>query len=120
MAKTLTDYLGSNASLTGTVVTIDLADLYASLFPGAASPITAFNDDDEVVATLVAGLHKRTEPAEDAEGNEIVDKDTSLVAAESFSPKTFEVRQEVSQVRHEFIFYVYTEDNTAFDPQDAV
>ena len=50
----------------------------------------------------------------------IVDPDTALVAANSFNPKTFEVRGDEAQVRHEFPFYIYTIDSTAFDPDNVV
>jgi hypothetical protein len=119
MTQTLVQILGTNATATGTTITIDLADFKhvngTQMLDNPATASTA-----KKIATLIAGIHQNAKPAKDASGIEIVDKTDALVSSESFSPKTFEVRQDVSQIKNEFVFSVYTVDSTAFDPDNAV
>jgi hypothetical protein len=119
MAQTLKDILGTNATSTGSTITIDLDDFKdASNIQMLDNPATA--TVAQKVATLIAGIHRRTKPAKDTNGIEVIDKTNALVSSDSYSPKTFEVRQDTAQVKHEFIFGVYVVDNTAFDPDNAV
>ncbi|WP_319418856.1 hypothetical protein [Pleurocapsa sp. FMAR1] len=119
MAQTLTSILGENATSSGSTITIDLTDFkFASGTRMLDTPATA--TVSQKIATLVAGIHQNSKPVKDANGLDVVDKTNSLVASESFSPKTFEVRQETAQVKNEFVFSVYTVDSTAFDPDNAV
>lgn len=119
MAQTLTEILGANATFTGSTITIDLADFkHANGTQMLDSPSTATTA--QKIATLIAGIHQNSKPSLDANGIEIVDKTDVVVSQTSFSPKTFEVRQDTSQIKHEFNFAVYTIDSTAFDPDNAI
>lgn len=119
MTQSLIQILGTNAIATGTTITIDLADFkFANGTQMLDTPATA--SVAKKIATLVAGIHQNCLPAKDTNGTEIVDKTNSIVSATSFSPKTFEVRQDVSQIKNEFVFNIYTVDATAFDPDNAV
>lgn len=119
MTQTLTDILGSSATSTGSTITIDLADFkHANGTQMLDNPATA--TASKKIATLIAGIHLRAKPAKDVNGAEITDKTNVLVSSDSFSPKTFEVRQDVSQIKNEFVFSLYTIDSTAFDPDNAV
>lgn len=119
MPQALTALLGTNATQTGAIVSFDLNDLKDSAgvkflaTPASATP-------SQVGAALIAALHQNTKPAKDTAGTDIVDKTNAIVSSTSFSPKTFEVRGDVSQIKNEFIFAVYTIDSSAFDPDNAV
>ena len=119
MAKTITDYLGNGAELSGTTLTINLSELKAVVDPDDDTPGAALTED-MAIAVLIAGLHKNALPQTDANGLAVVEPTTALVANESFQSKTFEVRGEAAQVRHEFIFSIYTVDDTDFDPDKVV
>ena len=119
MAQTLKNILGGNATSSGSTITIDLADFkFANGTQMLDAPATA--TASQKIAALVAGIHQNSKPVKDANGLEVVDKTNSLVATESFSPKTFEVRQDTAQIKNEFVFSVYTVDSTAFDPDNAI
>jgi hypothetical protein len=119
MTQTLVSILGTNATKTGAIVSFDLNDLKDSAgLKFLASPTAA--TPGQIGAAIIAALHQNCTPAKDASGNEIVDKTNVIVSATSFSPKTFEVRNDVSQIKNEFVFSVYTIDSTAFDPDNAV
>lgn len=119
MAKLLQDYLGANATSSGTTVTIDLADFVdSSGVQMLDDPTTA--TDSQKIATILAGMHQNSKPTVDANGLEVTDKTAVLVSATSFQPKTFETREDESQIKHEFIFSLYTTDSTAFDPDNAI
>ena len=120
MAKTLVDYLGSSATVSNNLLTISLPELYASIFPDATEAYTYSDNPDEALALLVAGIHARNKPELDANGLDVTPSTQALVAAQSFQPKTFVTRGEDTQVQHEFVFNVYTEDTTGFDPSSAV
>ena len=119
MAKTITDYLGNGAELSGAILTVDLSVLKAVVDPNDDGSRAALTED-MAIAILVAGLHKNALPQTDANGLAVVEPTTALVANESFQSKTFEVRGEAAQVRHEFIFSIYTADDTDFDPDKVV
>lgn len=76
--------------------------------------------DSMIVAAIIKHLHVKTKPAVDGSGNDIIDKTNAIVSQTAFTPKTFEVREDESQIRHEFNFAVYTTDSTTFDPDNAV
>lgn len=121
MAKTLQDYLGSTASISNGVLTVNLNELYDSIFadqPNSYAPNES--NPDELVAVLIAGIHARNKPVLDENGLDITPSSQALVSAESFQDKTFVTRDEVSQIQHEFIFNIYTEDTTGFNPIKAV
>ena len=119
MTQTLIGLLGANATATGSTITIDLADFkFANGTQMLDTPATA--SVAKKIATLIAGIHQNSKPAKDANGLDVVDKTNAIVANESFAPKTFEVRQDVSQIKNEFVFSVYTVDSTAFDPDNAI
>lgn len=119
MTQTLTTLLGANASQAGAVISFDLNDLKDSAgVKFLATPTSA--TPSQIGAALIAALHQNTKPAKDTAGADIVDKTNAIVASASFNPKTFEVRQDVSQIKNEFVFNVYTIDSTAFDPDNAV
>ncbi|NJO98678.1 MAG: hypothetical protein HC764_23970 [Pleurocapsa sp. CRU_1_2] len=119
MAQTLIDILGTNATATGATITINLADFkHANGTQMLDNPATA--SASQKIATLISGIHQNAKAATDVNGTEIIDKTNVLVSSDSFSPKTFEVRQDTAQIKHEFVFAVYTVDSTAFDPDNAV
>jgi hypothetical protein len=119
MTQTLIKILGTNATATGSTITIDLADFkHANGTQMLDTPATA--SVAKKIATLIAGIHQNAKAAKDANGVEIVDKTDVLVSAASFQPKTFETRQDVAQIRNEFNFYLYTVDSTVFDPDNAI
>lgn len=66
------------------------------------------------------GCIRKLAPLKDALGFDVVDKTNAIVSIASFAPKTFKVRQDVSQIKNEFNFAIYTADAIAFDPDDAV
>lgn len=119
MTQTLIKILGTNATATGSTITIDLADFkHQDGTQMLDSPATA--SVAKKIATLIAGIHQNAKAAKDASGIEIVDKTDVLVSLESFTPKAFEVRQDTAQIKHEFNFSVYTVDSTNFDPDNAI
>ena len=119
MTQSLTDLLGTNATSTSTTITITLADLKdANGNAYLADPSTA--TDDQKVAALLAAIHVNCKPTLDTNGFAVEDKTMAIVAEESFSPKTFETREDVSQIKNEFVFSIYTSDNTTFDPDNVV
>jgi hypothetical protein len=119
MTQTLQDILGTNATATGSTITIDLADFkHDNGTQMLDNPATA--SASKKLATLIAGIHAKAKPAKDTSGLEITDKTNVLVSSDSFAPKTFEVRQDTAQIKNEFVFAVYTVDSTSFDPDNAV
>ena len=120
MAKSLADYLGSNAIENDNLITVSLSELYFSIFPEATEAYSYSGNPDELVSILVAGIHARCKPQLDENGLDVTPNTTAVVAAQSFQPKTFQLRGDKPQVRHEFVFNIYTEDNTAFNPVNAV
>jgi hypothetical protein len=89
MTQTLTDLLGTNATSSGTTVTIDLSDMKdANGVAYLASPGTA--SAAKKVAAILAGIHVKTKASVDANGLTVADKTQTIVAEESFSPKSFE------------------------------
>lgn len=119
MTQSLIDILGTNATSSGNTVTIDLTDFVnKNGVQMLDDPTTA--TDSQKIATLLSGIHLNSKPKLDADGLEVVDKTDTIVSSDSFSPKTFEVRQDESQIKNEFVFAVYTIDSTAFDPDNAV
>lgn len=119
MTQSINDLLGTNASLTSGTLTLQLSDFTdAQDAPYLADVNSA--TAHMAVAALIAYLHRVTLPALDTSGNAIVDKTDAIVAVESFTPKTFEVRDGEAQIRTDFNFYVYTQDASTFDPDDTV
>ncbi|MGL5940817.1 MAG: hypothetical protein ACRC2S_10565 [Waterburya sp.] len=119
MTQSLTDLFGATATKTGTSITINLNDFDdasgSNLLADSATATPA-----QALAAWLSWLHRTQMPATDANGAVIVDKTDTLVPQTSFSPKTFEVRENVSQIKNEFNFAIYTADATAFDPDNAV
>ena len=119
MAQSLTNILGTNATASGNTITIDLSDFkYPNGTQMLDNPAEA--SDAQKIATIIAGIHQNSKPTVDANGTEVVNKTNAIVSSESFSPKTFEVREDEAQIKHEFVFSIYTVDSTAFDPDNAV
>ncbi len=119
MTQSLAQLFGATASKTGTSITINLNDFdddsNNNLLADATTATPA-----QAVAAWLSWLHRTQTPATDANGIAVVDKTNALVPQSSFSPKTFEVRENVSQIRNEFNFAIYTVDATTFDPDNAV
>ena len=119
MAQSLTELLGTNATASGTTITIDLNDFTDSnsnpLLADAANA-----SDQQKVACLITGIWQNTLPETDTNGTAIVDKTDGIVAQESFQPKTFETREDETQIRNERNFAIYTIDSTVFDPDNVV
>ena len=120
MAKTLQDYLGASATSASGTLTVDLNELYAILFPEKRVPYNLAGTVDETIAILLGALNTTSKPVVDENGLETSDPEDAIVSSQSFQPKTFETRGDTPQVKHEFIFNVYTTDNTGFDPKLAV
>ena len=119
MTQTLANIFGRSVSVSGSLVTFDLADFEDSNGnPILADPANATNN--QKIACVIAGIHANSKPSTDENGLVVADKTDVLVSSDSFAPKTFEVRQDESQVKHEFIFSVYTVDSTIFDPDNAI
>ena len=119
MAQTFNDLFGTNAVDSGATATIHFADFVDSennvllADPANANPA-------QKLAAFLAWLH-RTQLAEtDSTGVATVDKTKAIEPQESFQPKTFEVREDVSQVRTDFNFAVYSTDTSIFDPDDVI
>lgn len=119
MTQSLTDLLGANVTITGNTITIDLTDFTDSNGTQILDDPSSASDSQKI-ATLISGIHQNTKPQTDANGIALVDKTNAIVSSESFSPKTFEVREDEAQIRHEFNFSIYTIDSTAFDPDNAI
>lgn len=120
MAKNLAGYLGTNAVDNGDLITISLAELYKAIFPESTEPYSYNGNPDKAVAILIAGIHALNKPVFNSEGLDVTPNTQALVSQESFQERTFEVRDDVSQIKHEFVFSIYTEDNTGFNPVKAV
>ncbi len=119
MTQTLADLFGSNAVDDGTTLTITLADFVdSSSSPLLVDPSTA--SASQKASAWLAWLHRTQLPAIDANGVTAVDKTNGIVPQTSFQPKTFEVREDETQVKNDFGFAVYTVDNSIFDPDDTV
>lgn len=119
MTQTLTDLLGVNATSNLTAITIDLNDFV----DGNNNPLladAANASDEQKVACLIHGIWLNAKPAKDASNNPIVDKTNGVVSQDSFQPKTFETREDETQIKHERIFALYSTDTTAFDPDTVV
>lgn len=120
MAKTLQDYLGSSATLSSGSLSVNINDLYGIIFPDSPSPQNLPDNPDIALAVLLGALHKRAQPIFDSDGLDATPNTQAVVSSESFQERIFEVRGEVSQIKHEFVFNVYTEDTTGFDPLKTV
>ena len=119
MSQNLTDLLGANATASGTTITINLNDFVdGSLNPLLADATTA--TDEQKIACLIHGIWLNAKPALDTNGNPIVDKTNGVVAQDSFQSKTFETREDETQIKHERIFALYSSDTTDFDPDNVV
>lgn len=120
MAKTLQDYLGSQATTENGNLTVSISELYSFIFPEATSPYQSGGGGaDEVVAILIAGIHARNKPVTDENSFDVTPSTQALVATESFQERTFVTRDDVSQIQHEFIFNIYTADYKVF-PIDRI
>ena len=119
MPQTLTDVLGASASVASGILSVDLSEMVDENDAVLLADIPNATDN-MIVAAIIKHLHVKTKPAVDGSGNVIVDKTNATVAQESFTPKTFEVREDETQIKHEFIFAVYTTDSNTFDPDNAV
>lgn len=118
MTQSLVDLLGTNATATGTTITIDLNDFTdTNGDPLLANASTA--TDQQKIACLIDGIWTNARQATDADGNPIVDKTDAIVAGESFQIKTFETREDEAQIRNERILLIYTQDANSFDPDDV-
>ena len=119
MPQTLADIFGQSVTSDGDTVTINLADFKDD---SGNQILDKPNEatDSQKIAAIAAGMVNNAKPQKDADGQDVIDKTSVIVAEESFSPKTFEVRQDEAQVKHEFIFSIYTIDSTKFDPDNAV
>lgn len=119
MTQSLTDLLGTNATATGTTITIDLNDFVdGNGDPFLADATTA--SDQQKVACLINGIWNNTKQATDVDGNPIVDKTNAIVAGDSFQPKTFETREDETQIRNERILLIYSQDTSLFDPDNVI
>ena len=119
MTQTLTDLFGANAVDNGTTITITIADFVDSNnSPLLDNPNTA--NPAQKLAAFFTWLHRTQLPATDTNGIAVVDKTQAIVPQASFQPKTFEVREDVSQIRNEFNFAVYSIDATVFDPDNVI
>ncbi len=119
MPQSLTELLGTNAIANLTTITIDLNDFIDSngnpLLADAANA-----SDQQKVACLIDGIWRNTQQAIDTDGNAIIDKTNAIVAVESFQPKTFETREDETQVRNNREFAIYSQDTTTFDPDNVI
>ena len=120
MAKTLQDYLGESATLEQGRLSVSVTELYGIIFPEKQSPYELTVTQDSAIACLLGALNVTARPQKESTGIEIQDAEQGITSSESFQSKTFETRQDVSQVKHEFIFNVYIADTTGFDPAKVV
>lgn len=120
MSKTIQDYLGSQATYSSGTLSVNISELYGIIFPDKTAPYELQGTDDEALAILLGALNKTARPEQDENGLEVQDSQQAITSSESFQGRIFEVRGEVSQIKHEFVFNVYTEDTTNFDPAKAV
>lgn len=119
MTQSLADLFGSNAVDNGTTLTISFADFVdINDNPLLADSVTA--SPSQKASAWLAWLHRTQLPTTDANGVTVVDKTNGVVPQSSFQPKTFEVREDETQVKNEFNFAVYTVDNSTFDPDDTI
>lgn len=119
MSQSLADLFGSSATETETTVTIDLNDFVDENEVVLLADISNSSPAQKAAAWL-AWLHRTQAPQVDENGNTIVDKTQAIVPQVAFTTKTFEVRDDESQIKNELDFAVYTRDNVGFDPDDAV
>lgn len=78
-----------------------------------ASSAKVHEDPEHVIAVLLAVLHKTTKLRVDTERQVIDDPTQAVVAVESKTPRLVVERQKVSQVRHEYTFYIYTKNDAS-------
>ena len=119
MTQTLSDLFGTSAVESGSTITIDLSDftnLEGQQLLSSPSTATA----ESKLAAWMYWLHHSQMPATDVNGTTEVDKTKAIVPQTSFNPKTFEVREDETQLRNDFTFAVYTVDNSGFDPSQTV
>ena len=119
MTQSLSDLFGKNAIDNGSTITIDVNDFIDT----SGRPLLFHPDGanaEQKMAAWMFWLHHSQLPANDADGIAIVDKTNGIVPQTSFIPKTFEIREDETQVRHEFNFSIYTTDNTPFDANSVV
>lgn len=119
MTQELKDLFGSSATEQNGKITIDCTDFVdngGNLL--LANPETA--TAEQKLAAWMSWLHRTQLPATDEDGLAVTNKTDAIVPQTSFTPKTFEVREDETQLKHEFNFAVYTMDNTGFDPDDVV
>ncbi len=119
MAQSFSDLFGANAVDNGATATINFNDFVDSegnvllVNPANANPA-------QKLAAFLAWLHQTQLAKTDSSGIAVVDKNKAIEPQTSFQPKTFEVREDVSQVRTDFNFAVYSVDNSLFDPDDVI
>lgn len=119
MSQVLADLFGTSATESGSTITINVGDFINKQGQAyLSSPDTATAESK--LAAFLAWLHWSQMPATDANGIVAVDKTKAIVPQQSFQPKTFEVREDETQLKTEFGFAVYTVDNTGFDPSQTV
>ena len=104
MAKTLQDYLGSNAYIAQDVLHIDLKQLFFKRFPDKSFPAGMHSKDDAVIAMLIGALDATTRPLFDENGLEVQNPEVAITSSKSFSPRTFEIRGGISQIKYEICF----------------
>lgn len=119
MTQDLTNLFGENANRTDDTITINLNDFVdQNGNPYLAAPTTA--TPAQAATAWIAWLHHSTKEELDENSQPIVDKTQAIVAQTNFQPKTFEVRENTPQVRHNFDFAVYANDSAGFDPDDVI
>ena len=119
MSQTIEQLFGASAEDNGGTITINLSDYVdSSGTPLLDDPDTA--TPAQKASAWLSWLHRTQTPSTDSNGLITTDKTQAIVPQTSFTPKTFEVREDEAQVRNEFNFSIYTIDKDSFDPDHAV
>jgi hypothetical protein len=113
MAQTITQLLGTNATLASGVLTIQLSDLKdAAGIAYLATPNTATSS--QVVAAVLTYLVRVTT-------GKSLDETAGVAAADFQSEKSFVSRNGVAQISQPFTINCYRTDTlTNFDPDDVI
>lgn len=109
---------GENVNHSPERIAIEIGDLSEIIEP-TGNRIYSENRPDKVAGLLLVALHKSLQPSTNEEGIPLVNKDISVVSVPSINPRTSVVRDGEKQVKHELVFYVFTEDYQNF-PIDRI
>ncbi|WP_319422743.1 hypothetical protein [Pleurocapsa sp. FMAR1] len=118
--KTLTDFFGNNHVASDNLLTIDVSEVMAFATDSYQSYNVASMPPEGIVTALLAYWHKNNY-IDNATGTRLsVDKNIPFVSNLDTIRRVLVTRGNETQVKHDFTFSVYTQDNSSFNPKNLV